>query len=366
MKFSINQSELQNALTVVLKGIATRSTLPILSGIYLDAHADSLTLQATDLELSIQYTVSALVEEEGKAVVPGKLFSEIVKNLPDAAVHVEAEDDSAVITCDTASFSIKTLDAEDFPGFPHVDVQQEIVIPFSQFASMVKRVARVVSKDESRAILTGVLITLEGSRLKMVATDSYRLAITEADVPEAGAEDFQAVIAGSFLQEIASMPRTDDALKLALAENQIVVTYQDTVFINRRIEGNFPNYRQLLPDSHATRVSMDVDHLVAGVKRTSLLGQSSSPVKFDINIASQTAQLSAMTQDVGSAQETLPCAGEGEDVEIAFNYAYVLDGLASVGTDKVFLEVQSSLKPGIFKADEGEDFLYLVMPVRIS
>lgn len=263
MKFSINQSELQNALSVVLKGIATRSTLPILSGIYLDAHDDTLTLQATDLELSIQYSVSALIEETGKAVVPGKLFSEIVKNLPDAAVHVEAVDDSAVITCDTASFSIKTLDAEDFPGFPHVDVQQEVSIPFSQFSSMVKRVARVVSKDESRAILTGVLITLEDTTLKMVATDSYRLAITEAELPDAAAEEFQAVISGSFLQEISSLPRSEDDLKLALAENQIVVTYHDTVFINRRLEGNFPNYRQLLPDSYATRVSMDVGHLLS-------------------------------------------------------------------------------------------------------
>lgn len=366
MKFSINQSELQNALSVVLKGIATRSTLPILSGIYLDAHDDTLTLRATDLELSIQYSVSALIEETGKAVVPGKLFSEIVKNLPDAAVHVEAEDDSAVITCDTASFSIKTLDAEDFPGFPHVDVQQEVSIPFSQFSSMVKRVARVVSKDESRAILTGVLITLEDTTLKMVATDSYRLAITEAELPDAAAEEFQAVISGSFLQEISSLPRSEDDLKLALAENQIVVTYHDTVFINRRLEGNFPNYRQLLPDSYATRVSMDVGHLVAGVKRTSLLGQTSSPVRFDINMASRTVQLSAVAQDVGSAQETLSCSGEGEDVEIAFNYAYVLDGLSSVNTDNVFLEVQSSMKPGIFKADEGENFLYLVMPVRIA
>ena len=272
MKFSINQSELQNALSVVLKGIATRSTLPILSGIYLDAHDDTLTLQATDLELSIQYSVSALIEETGKAVVPGKLFSEIVKNLPDAAVHVAAEDDSAVITCDTASFSIKTLDAEDFPGFPHVDVQQEVSIPFTQFASMVKRVARVVSKDESRAILTGVLITLEDTTLKMVATDSYRLAITEAELPESSAEEFQAVIAGSFLQEISSLPRSEDDLKLALAENQIVVTYHDTVFINRRLEGNFPNYRQLLPDSYATRVSMDVGHLVAAAGTDQLAG----------------------------------------------------------------------------------------------
>lgn len=366
MKFSINQSELQNALSVVLKGVSTRSTLPILSGVLLDVRDDTLTLQATDLELSIHYTVSALVEETGRAVVPGKLFSDIVKNLPDAAVHVEAEEESAIITCDTASFSIKTLNPEDFPGFPHVDVQQTIAVPFPRFASMVKRVARVVSKDESRAILTGVLITLENNRLKMVATDSYRLAITESELEDAPEEGFQAVISGSFLQEIASLPKTEGSVTLALAENQIVITYQDTVFINRRIEGNFPNYRQLLPDSYNTRVSLGVDHLVAAVKRTSLLGQSNSPVRFDINVDSQTTQLSSTTQDVGSAQETLSCEGTGEDVEIAFNYAYVLDGLSSVNTDNVYLEVQSSLKPGIFKAEEPENFLYLVMPVRIS
>ena len=366
MKFSINQSELQNALSVVLKGVATRSTLPILSGVLLEADNDSLTLQTTDLELSVQYTVAALVEQPGRAVGPGKLFADIVKNLPDAAVHVEADEENAVITCDTASFSIKALNPDDFPAFPHVDVTQRVDIPFAQFASMVRRVARVVSKDESRAILTGVLITIEDGRLKMVATDSYRLAITEAELPEYAGEEFQAVIAGTFLQDIAALPKTDGPVSFALAENQIVVTYQDTVFVNRRIEGNFPNYRQLLPDSHSTRVSMPVEHLVAGVKRASLLGQASSPVRFDINIASQTTQLSSVAQDVGSAQETIACAGEGEDVEIAFNYAYLLDGLAAVGTDEVFLEVQSSLKPGIFKAAEPENFLYLVMPVRIA
>ncbi len=350
---------------VVLKGVSTRSTLPILSGILLDTQGDRLTLQTTDLELSIQYSVAALVEEEGKAVVPGKLFSEIVKNLPDAAVHVEADEDAALITCDASSFSIKALNHEDFPGFPHVDVMQRIEIPFSQFSSMVRRVARVVSKDESRAILTGVLVTLEEGRLKMVATDSYRLAITEADLPDASADEFQAVISGSFLSEIASLSLGDSALSLALAENQIVVTCGNTVFINRRIEGNFPNYKQLLPDGCATRAKIDVDRLVSAVKRTSLLGSSDAPVRFDLNAASQTVQLSAAAQDVGSAQETIGCEIEGEDTEIAFNYSFVLSGLAAVATEKTYLEVQSSLKPGIFRADESENYLYLVMPVRI-
>ena len=365
MRFSINRTELQNAISIVLKGVSTRSTLPVLSGILLEAAGDRLTLQTTDLEVSIQYSVAALVEEEGRAVVPGKLFSDIVKNLPDAAVHVRAEDEQAFVTCDTSSFSLKALNHEDFPGFPSVDTHQRIEIPFAQFAAMVKRVSRVVSKDESRPILTGVLITLEGGLLRMVATDSYRLAVTEA-LLDSSADDFQAVISGAFLSEIASLPKTEAAVSLALAENQIVVTCQDTVFINRRIEGNFPNYKQLLPDSYVTRATLDVDRLVAGVKRASLMGSSSTPVKFDLNMASQTVQLSAAAQDVGSAQETLACELEGEDVEIAFNFAYVLDGLSAVGSDEVYLEVQSALKPGIFRAVGADNYLYLVMPVRVA
>ncbi len=366
MKFSINKSELQNAISIVLKGVSTRSTLPVLSGILIEATGDKIILQATDLELSIQYSAAALVEEDGKAVLPGKLFSDIVKNLPDASVHVEAQDERAFITCDTSSFSLKALNYEDFPGFPSVDVHQRIEIPFTQFAAMVKRVSRVVSKDASRAILTGVLVTLEAGQLRMVATDSYRLAVTEAPMPDATADEFQAVIAGSFLSEIASLPKTESPVTIALADNQILVTCEDTVFINRRIEGNFPNYKQLIPESYVTRALIDVDRIVAGVKRASLLGSSTSPVKLDLNVASQTVQISAASQDVGSAQETLPCEIEGEDVEIAFNYSYVLEGLSSVAGDKVYLEVQSSLKPGIFRAVAPENYLYLVMPVRVS
>ena len=366
MKFSINKGELQNAISIVLKGVSTRSTLPVLSGILIEATGDKIILQATDLELSIQYSAAALVEEVGKAVLPGKLFSDIVKNLPDASVHVEAQDEQAYITCDTSSFSLKALNYEDFPGFPSVDVHQRIEIPFAQFSSMVKRVSRVVSKDSSRAILTGVLVTLEAGQLRMVATDSYRLAVTETSLPDATADEFQAVIAGAFLSEIASLPKTESPVTLALADNQILVTCEDTVFINRRIEGNFPNYKQLIPEGYVTRALIDVDRLVAGVKRASLLGSSTSPVKLDLNVASQTVQLSAASQDVGSAQETLPCEIEGEDVEIAFNYAYVLEGLSSVAGDEVYLEVQSSLKPGIFRAVAPENYLYLVMPVRVS
>lgn len=365
MKFSINQGELQNALTIVSKGAATHSTLPILSGVYLQTQEDHLIFQTTDLEHSIQYKVPALIEEQGETVVPAKLFTEIAKSLPDAAVHFEAGEGDATLICDSATFSIKTMASIDYPAFPTIDVQDQIEIPFNEFSSMIKRVARVVSHDESRAILTGVLITIENQRLRMVATDSYRLAITESS-EERGIGSFTATIAGSFLQEIAGLSPSSDPVMISVSDNQVMVNYQDVIFINRRIEGNFPNYQQLLPDAYSTRVKFDIKQLMAAVKRTSLLPGAASPVKMDVNSASQTIQLSTIAQDVGSAQEMVKAEIEGEDTEIAFNSSYIMDGLNAITTDDAYLEIQNSTKPGIFKAGEGENYLYLIMPVRLS
>ncbi|MGN1361220.1 MAG: DNA polymerase III subunit beta [Eggerthellaceae bacterium] len=366
MKFSINKSELLNALSVVQKGTSSRSTLPALSGILVDAHEDQITFQATDLELSIQYDSIALVEGPGRAVLPGKLFVDIVKNLPDMAVTVEATDDFAVISCDSTTFRIKALNADDFPTFPHVDVSQKIEVPFDTFSSMVRRVARVVSHDEARAIITGVLVTLEGSTLRMVATDSYRLAVTQTEVPQESAQDFSAVISGTFLQDIAQLPRTEEPITLALAQNQIVISYQSTVFINRRIEGNYPNYKQLLPNSYVTRATVSTSALQAAVKRARLVGPTGGAVRIAVDADGQVLTLSATAHDVGSTTETVPVTCDGESAEIAFNCTYVEDGLRSVETDEVYLDVQSSQKPGILRAVGGEDFLYLIMPIRIS
>lgn len=366
MKISISQTELQNAVSVVAKGLSSRSTLPILSGILLQASQDQIIFQTTDLDKSIKYSCDALIEEEGEIVVPGKLFSEIVKNLPDAAVSINVEGESAIITCNSSSFSIKTLPAQDFPGFPKVETYQHIEIPFDVFSSMVKKVSRVVSKDESRAILTGILISLENNHLKLVATDSYRLAITEADIERNENSSFEAVIAGSFLSEITSLPRMKEPISLALSENQVIVKYQNTVFVNRRIEGSFPNYRQLLPESYETKIDIDTQQLIAAVRRISLLDTVSAPIRFDFNNATQTVQLSSIAQDVGSAQETLSCEIEGGDNEIAFNYAYVLDGLTAAASENISIEIQNSAKPGILKTEESEKFLYLIMPVRLS
>lgn len=368
MKFSINKTELQNALAVVQKGISTRSTLPVLSGILVEAAGDSLTFQATDLELSIQMETPALVEEPGRTVVPGKLFSDIVKSLPDAAVNVSTDGAEARLTCDTTAFSVKTLNPEDFPGFPKVEPSQTIKLPFALFAKMVRRVSRVVSRDESRAILTGVLVETEGAKLRMVATDSYRLALTETGIDSDAydaAEDFSAVIGGNFLNDIAGLPVTEQEISVGVADNQIIVRCENMVFINRRIEGQYPNYRQLLPDGYSTRATFPVDALTAAVRRASLMSSSTAPVKFALSPEVNLAQITVTSADVGSVQENIDCPVEGEEVEIAFNSSYVSDGLATMKEDEVYFDVQSSLKPGIFRSASEENHLYLIMPVRI-
>ena len=365
MKFSVNQSELQNALSVVVKGSSTRSTLSILAGVYIKAEDGRITLQTTDLELSIKVTCFAMVEEPGDTVVPAKLFLDIVKNLPDMAVRIEADDATATVFCDSSTFSLKALNPLDFPAFPEIKADQEAQFPFKAFSSMVKRTAKVVSHDETRIVLTGVLVSCVGTSLKMVATDSYRLAVAETELEQPCPEEFEAVISGSFLQDIASLPQSDDPITLALNENQIVVSYRDTTFINRRIEGTFPNYKQLIADGATTQATLSTHALSDAVRRVSLLSNKVSPVQVRVDADAGVVTLVTNSQDIGNAQENLICEVTGESVDIAFNFSFMLDGLNSIDTDAVRLDLFGPMKPGILRATEGENFLYLIMPVRV-
>lgn len=367
MKFSINASELQNALTTVSKGSDSNPAQPILAGILLNARESMLTLESTNLNLSIRCALPALVEEEGRCVIPSKLLVDVVKSLPDAAVHIQAEDDEdkATILCEASTFSLKTFAAQDFPGFPEVAADHTMRIPYGIFKRMVRRTAKVTSRDESRAILTGILVETAGGLLRMVATDSYRLAVTEAPFGDT-AESFSAVIPGAFMQDLAALPEIGCDIEMAVAENQIIAEYGSTTFISRRIEGNYPPYNQLLPDSFKTRATFDTKQLIDAVKRTSLLSNKTSAMKLDLNASSQTTQISTATQDIGAASETIRSKIEGDDCEIAFNFGYTIDGLSSSEEDEVSLELQGAQRPGIFKSGDSERYLYLIMPIRMQ
>lgn len=367
MKLSIARSELLDALGVVSKSMSSRSTLPILSGILLETTGGLLTLQATDLEISIKRSSPALVESEGSVVVPGRLLTDIVRSLPDAAVTLETDGDRILVRCQQSSFTVKTMNASDFPKFPEVAVDKAITIPSSILSSMVKKVSRAVSRDETRAVLTGVLFLIDGARIRMVATDSYRLAIEETLLSEPVEQDVEVIIPGRALEE-ASKISSDDTVRIGVSENQVVFEASDTTFICRRIEGSFPNYKQLIPQhsDEDTTVVVVTDELAAAVKRVSLLAMHNTPLKVTINVEDQTLSLSANTQDVGDASEDLMVKVEGKDVEIAFNHAFMTDGLNAVSTETVSLHVQSAIKPGLIESGEGEDFRYLLMPVRLG
>jgi DNA polymerase-3 subunit beta len=366
MKFSIARSELLDALNVAGKALSSRSTLPILSGILASTAEGSLILQATDLEVSVKHTVPALVEKEGQSVLPGKLVSDIVRSMPEAAVTIETENDIAHITCGSSSFTVKTLSGFDYPRFPEVSVDKKIVMPGKVLAGMVRMVSKAVSRDETRAILTGILVVVEGPTVKMVATDSYRLAVKETVLETPAGEDAEVVVPGKALEEVARLAADSPTVSIGIAENQVLFEFGDSVFVTRRIEGTFPNYKQLIPKECGTKVTLMADELSSAVKRVALMAQHNSPLKVAVNVEDMTLSLSATTQDIGDASEDLMVKAQGQDVEIAFNHAFLMDGIGSADSEQLDLEVQDALKPGLLKTGGDDSFLYLLMPVRLG
>lgn len=366
MKVSIARSELLDALSVVAKGMSARSTLPILSGILFSAAGAEIQMQATDLEISIRTSSPALVEKEGQTVLPGKLLSDIVRNLPEAAVTIEVDGEVAHVKCQHSAFTVKTLNPADFPKFPEVAIEKTITLPSSTMVGMVRQVSRAVSRDETRAVLTGILLVIEGPSVRMVATDSYRLAVREVVLEKIAGENIEVVIPGKALEEVTRLSGDVEEVVLGVSENQVVFEFGPTTFVTRRIEGSFPNYKQLIPKEPETTAVLSAEELTAAVKRVSLMALHNTPLKISVNVEDQTLSLSATTQDVGDASEDLMVKAEGKDVEIAFNHGFLMDGLTSANTEDVRLEVQSALKPGLLKTVGDEGFLYLLMPVRLG
>lgn len=366
MKISIARGELLEALSIVSKGLSSRTTLPILSGIHLATHGESVVFQATDLEVSIKTSCKAKIEQQGQTVLPGKLLTDVVRSLPEAAVTIETTTSgTASVQCGQSTFSVKTLSPEDYPKFPELAANQKITLPSNEFSHVVQQVSKSVSRDETRPVLTGILVVVEPGTLRMVATDSYRLCVREIEV-EGLTGDMELVVPGKAMEDVSRLVGPNSELSFGAAENQVVFTFGETTFISRRIEGSFPNYRQLLPKEHTTRAVIDRAELLDAVKRVSLMAQQSTPLRVKIASSEHTLTLSAATQDVGDATEDLQVTPEGEDIEIAFNHAYLLDGVSVAEGDTVALEVTSPLKPGVLKPAEGDGFTYLLMPVRLG
>ncbi len=371
MKFSINKGVFDKALQICGNAISARSTIPTLAGVLIKANEDEITLLATDMELSIQVNKPALIEQEGESLIPWRLLSEIVKTLPDEAISITTSNSNVEIACGKSNFNIRSMSSEDFPEFPHVEPDKSAEIPFEEFSTMIKKVAKMTSKDETRSILQGVNITINEGKLEMVATDAYRIEITSCGLSGSAAsvEGFSCVIRGDFLSDVTTLDKNTKSLTISTSKNHVVITTKDVVFINRRIDGNFPNYEQLIPKDIPLRVKLDKRALASAVNRISVVNDVTPVVTLNFDVTSSTVELSGDAQDVGSVNETLKCEvldSSVQDLTISFNCNYIIEGLSTIDSSSVILEFVNSTKPGLFLDENPDNSTYLLLPVNIS
>jgi DNA polymerase-3 subunit beta len=364
MKVVCSRDELAQKLGVVVRAVSTRASVQILSGVLLRAENGRLHLAATDMELSLRSSLEAEVEGEGAVVVPGRLLVDLVRLLPSDEVTFEhrAEEGVVHVTCGPSSSSLHTYSAEDFPRLPDLDAVGTFTVDREALLDTISRVARSASRDESRPVLTGILVRFEAGKLVMAATDSYRMSVKETEL-EGEAPELEAIIPARALAELSRIAQSGDTLELGVHENQVVFAADDVWLTTRRIDGQFPNYRQLLPETFEHEVALPRNELLDVVRRVAVMAQRNSPLR--LRFAEGEVTLLAQTQDVGEARESLPVAFSGEPMEIGFNADFLREGIESVTADEIQLRLISPLRPGLIRA-EGDDFWYLIMPIRIA
>lgn len=362
MKFRCDRDVLSEGLQIVMRGVSSRPGIPALTGVLMEAGFEgSVTLTTTDLEVSARLAVQVQVGEEGVALVPARLLADTVKSLSDAPVELEADQTQARIRCAAYEGALRLLPAEDFPTL-QPPMGTRVVVEGARFAEAVGQVARAASRDEARPVLTGVLVEVSREGLTLVATDSYRLAVREL-VATAGGEA-RAIVPERALSEAGRAAQTIEkgAVELFLDESQVTFQIGQLMLTSRLIEGEFPNYRQLLPEEYGNRLTVTRQQLLEAVHRVGLLARDTSPVRLELNALG--VKLSSSSPDLGQAAEAVEARYEGEDLTAAFNPHYLADGLAAATGETVRLEVRDGLKPGVVRG-ESDEFTYLVMPIRL-
>jgi DNA polymerase-3 subunit beta len=362
MKFRCDRDALSEALQTVQRGVSSRPGIPALTGVLMEASDEGrLTLSTTDLEVSARLSVEVQVQEAGIALVPARLVGDTVKSLSDAPVEFETDQSQARLRCAHYEGSLRLLPAEDFPGLQE-PTGTLVSVEAGKFAEAVSQVGRAASRDEARPVLTGVLLEISREGVVLVATDSYRLAIR--DLVATSNAEAKAIVPERALSEAGRAASADEkgTVELSVDESQVSFRVGTLLLTSRLIEGEFPNYRQLLPDSHESRLSVSRQQLLDAVRRVGLLARDTTPVRLEFNALG--VKLSSSSPDLGQAVETVEARYEGEDLTVAFNPQYLAEGLTAATGESVRLDVRDGLKPGVVRGD-GDEFTYLVMPVRI-
>lgn len=366
MKLITSKTALVECLGIVSKAISSRSSIQVLSGVLLEVREDGIMLSATDMEISIKAPLVGRVEQAGSLVLPARIAGDIARSLPvgDVVVEQRPGETQVDIQAGESVFTLHSLPAADFPQLPTL-MGQGFTVSKSAFMETVERVAPSASRDETRPVLTGVLIYFTKKSVLMVATDSYRLSVKETPVDSSVSDKIQCIVPARTLLELSRIASavSDDTITILPTENQMLFRVGGIALVSRLIDGQFPNYKQLIPDTFDHEVAVDHDELLEAIRRIGLLAQKNAPLR--LQFSNNNLTISAESQDVGKAHEAMPVQYSGDDVAIGFNPEFLEAGVAAVKESPVFLRFISPLRPGLVKG-AGDDFLYLVMPIRLN
>jgi DNA polymerase-3 subunit beta len=368
LKLTTKREELVAKLSIVSRAVSTRAATQALSGVLLTAADNKVTLTATDLDMGLETTLDADIASDGSVLLPGRLLAEVARSLADPTVEIELRESEhdVEIRSGSSSFHLRVLPAEDFPKLPAPGEEPGLKIPAKELGASIDLVARAASRDDMRPVLTGVFVAASGAEMTMVATDSYRLAVKRTELESELGGEIDANIPARALRELGRILSSEgvDEATVFLLTSQAVFQAGAITLTTRLIDGQFPNFRQLLPESYEHDVRLPRTDFLEVTRRVSQLAQRNAPLRLSLTPGELT--IAAETPDVGDATETMPAAFEGEPLEIGFNPEFLKEGIESVEGDEVLLRLISPLRPGLLQPVEGEDFRYLVMPIRLN
>jgi DNA polymerase-3 subunit beta len=368
MQIKLSTTAFLEDLQTATRVASTRSAVQALSGVQLHAAEGHCELRATDMEVGLRLPLEASVEAAGEAVLPARLLLDVVRALPgpEASLTLRAAESDIEIVSGAATFRLRPLRNEDFPQLPAGDGDGSMALETAPFIDTVTRVSRSASRDDTRPVLTGILVSAADRELRMVATDSYRLSVKTTRLGEALATPLEANEPARALAEVVRIAQQSEPERISInrTDNQIVFTIGGAVLSSRLIDGQFPNYQLLLPESADHELRLDREELAGVVRRVSLLAQKNAPLRLAFSEGE--LLVSAQTPDVGEAREALPVPFSGEAFEIGFNAEFLRDGLESLDSPDVLIKLTSSLRPGLIESADDSQFVYLVMPIRLN
>ncbi|MDD5258823.1 MAG: DNA polymerase III subunit beta [bacterium] len=369
MKIVCSQAELLKGVQSVQSIISNRVSLPVLANILLETQKDKLKLAATDLEVGIKTEIATEILKEGSITLPAKMLFDIVRELPNQDVQLEVTPEYKVIlTCGKIVFKIMGLPKDEFPIIPDFKEENSFEIPMGTLKNMIQKTIFAISNDETRYVLTGVLLQTSNNNLEMIATDGRRLAYINGGKLSKGTKNkLDVIIPSKALREINRLINDEDdkkIIKIELTENQISYKVGATTLVSRLIEGKFPNYKQVIPKEHSLDLVLDTAKFLSAIKRMSLVAPEKAE-SIKLELANNKAVISGMAQGLGEAQEEIEIEYKGNKFEVAYNPKYLIEVLKNISTPNIILELSNPMSPGVIKPQSDEEYLYVIMPMRL-